>query len=139
MEAVSGSDLDERGAERPALEPNQRNSLNFNAPRGLQFTLGLQFGYRDLRGIFAKMHRNSLRFTAIFEFLKSAGFEPKPVQITVCLMTRPHHQPDRAIATEGTSYIYHAVKLHFTLRNCSDSQLTQCQRLVGKYDQMSFR
>ena len=65
-------------AERLTLEPNQRNSLKFNAPRGLQFTLGSQFGYRDLRGIFAKMHRNSLGFTAILEFLKSAGFEPKP-------------------------------------------------------------
>ena len=88
-------------AERPILEPNHRNSLKFKTPRGLQFTLGLQFGYRDLRGIFAKTHRNSLGFTAIWEFLKSAGFEPKTGQNTVCLITRPHPQVNRANAIEG--------------------------------------
>jgi hypothetical protein len=85
------------------------------------------------------MHQIALSCTPILEFRKSAGFEPKQSNTLVFKLLDSIFDWVAQLAQRSASYRYHAVKLHFTLRNCLDSQLTQCQRLVGKYDQMSFR
>ena len=80
------------------------------------------------------MHRISLLCTPILEFLKSAGFEPKRSKTLV--VRRLDSILDWIVqsAQRSASYRYHAVKLHFTLRNCSDSQLAQSHWFVGTYE-----
>ncbi len=80
------------------------------------------------------MHRNSLGFTAILEFLESAGIEPKPGNTLVVKPLDSTFDWIVQLAQSSASYRYHAVKLHFTLRNCSHSQLAQSQWFVGTYD-----
>ena len=84
------------------------------------------------------MHQFSLLCTPILEFLKSAGFEPKRSNTLVVKLLDSTFDWIVQSAQRGASYRYHAVKLHFTLRNCSDSQLEQSQWFVGTYDAMCF-
>jgi hypothetical protein len=84
------------------------------------------------------MHQNSLLCTPILEFLKSTGFEPKQSKAVVIKKLDAILSWIVQLARRGPSYRHHAVKLHFNLRNCSDSQLAVGQRFIGDHEQMTF-
>jgi hypothetical protein len=84
------------------------------------------------------MHQISLLCTPILEFLKSAGFEPNRSNTLVVKRLGSILDWIVQLAQRSASYRYYAAKLHFTLRNCSDSQLARSQWFAGTYDSMCF-